>query len=75
MEQARAGEIFEQTLLLIQNQVNQGLMVDTNGTGETDNQIYCIDTTKVHPGLQYLFKLIPDYIICKCMHKSNYNFN
>lgn len=33
--QARAGEIFEQTLLLIQNHVNQGLMVDTNGTGET----------------------------------------
>lgn len=33
VEQARAGEIFEQTLLLIQNHVNQGLMVDTNGTG------------------------------------------
>ncbi|XP_061699023.1 peroxidasin isoform X1 [Syngnathoides biaculeatus] len=32
VEQARAGEIFEQTLLLIQNHVNQGLMVDTNGT-------------------------------------------
>lgn len=41
VEQARAGEIFEQTLLLIQNHVNQGLMVDTNGTGETVNQIYC----------------------------------
>lgn len=34
VEQARAGEIFEQTLLLIQNHVNRGLMVDTNGTGE-----------------------------------------
>lgn len=34
VEQARAGEIFEQTLLLIQRHVNQGLMVDTNGTGE-----------------------------------------
>lgn len=33
VEQARAGEIFEQTLLLIQRHVNQGLMVDTNGTG------------------------------------------
>uniref|UniRef100_A0AAY4DN87 Peroxidase n=1 Tax=Denticeps clupeoides TaxID=299321 RepID=A0AAY4DN87_9TELE len=32
VEQARAGEIFEQTLLLIQRHVNQGLMVDTNGT-------------------------------------------
>lgn len=44
MEQARAGEIFEQTLLLIQNHVNQGLMVDTNGTGEADNKIYYADT-------------------------------
>lgn len=34
VEQARAGEIFEQTLLLIQNHVNQGLTVDTNGTGK-----------------------------------------
>ncbi len=33
VEQARAGEIFEQTLFLIQRHVNQGLMVDTNGTG------------------------------------------
>lgn len=35
VEQARAGEIFEQTLLLIQNHVNQGLTVDTNGTGKS----------------------------------------
>lgn len=34
VEQARAGEIFEQTLLLIQSHVNQGLTVDTNGTGK-----------------------------------------
>ena len=46
VEQARAGEIFEQTLLLIQNHVNQGLMVDTNGTGESDNQILCAETKK-----------------------------
>ncbi|XP_077587554.1 peroxidasin [Stigmatopora nigra] len=32
VEQARAGEIFEQTLLLIQSHVNQGLMFDTSGT-------------------------------------------
>lgn len=40
VEQARAGEIFEQTLLLIQNHVNQGLMVDTNGTGEAELQFF-----------------------------------
>lgn len=46
VEQARAGEIFEQTLLLIQNHVNQGLMVDTNGTGETaDSHHYGIKRT------------------------------
>lgn len=39
VEQARAGEIFEQTLLLIQNHVNQGLTVDTNGTGGSDNHM------------------------------------
>ena len=42
VEQARAGEIFEQTLLLIQNHVNQGLMVDTNGTGEAANLLFCV---------------------------------
>lgn len=62
VEQARAGEIFEQTLLLIQNHVNQGLMVDTNGTGEAHNQRYCADTKRVHPGLQYLCYGIPDHI-------------
>lgn len=39
VEQARAGEIFEQTLLLIQNHVNQGLTVDTNGTGEAPKML------------------------------------
>uniref|UniRef100_A0A8C4YU05 Peroxidasin n=1 Tax=Gadus morhua TaxID=8049 RepID=A0A8C4YU05_GADMO len=37
--QARAGEIFEQTLLLIQNHVNRGLMVDTNGTAFRYNDL------------------------------------
>ncbi|XP_042186048.1 peroxidasin homolog isoform X2 [Oncorhynchus tshawytscha] len=37
--QARAGEIFEQTLLLIQNHVNQGLMFDTNGTAFRYNDL------------------------------------
>lgn len=41
VEQARAGEIFEQTLLLIQRHVNQGLMVDTNGTGISHNPSIC----------------------------------
>lgn len=39
VEQARAGEIFEQTLLLIQNHVNQGLTVDTNGTGKAQKML------------------------------------
>ncbi|XP_053365553.1 peroxidasin [Clarias gariepinus] len=39
VEQARAGEIFEQTLLLIQRHVNQGLMVDTNGTAFRYNDL------------------------------------
>uniref|UniRef100_H2S2E8 Peroxidasin n=1 Tax=Takifugu rubripes TaxID=31033 RepID=H2S2E8_TAKRU len=39
VEQARAGEIFEQTLLLIQNHVNQGLTVDTNGTAFRYNDL------------------------------------
>ncbi|XP_026871157.2 peroxidasin [Electrophorus electricus] len=39
VEQARAGEIFEQTLLLIQGHVNQGLMVDTNGTAFRYNDL------------------------------------
>ncbi|XP_024116963.1 peroxidasin isoform X4 [Oryzias melastigma] len=39
VEQARAGEIFEQTLLLIQNHVNRGLMVDTNGTAFRYNDL------------------------------------
>ena len=34
VEQARAGEIFERTLQLIQEHVQHGLMVDLNGTGE-----------------------------------------
>lgn len=33
IETARAGEIFEQTLFLIQEHVKQGLTVDLNGTG------------------------------------------
>lgn len=32
MEQARAGEIFERTLQLIQEHVQHGLTVDLNGT-------------------------------------------
>lgn len=72
VEQARAGEIFEQTLLLIQNHVNQGLMVDTNGTGEADNQRYCADTKRVHPGLQYLCYGIPDHIAhCLQMYEKD----
>ncbi|KAJ8290609.1 hypothetical protein GJAV_G00015230 [Gymnothorax javanicus] len=39
VEQARAGEIFEQTLLLIQRHVNQGLRVDTNGTAFRYNDL------------------------------------
>ncbi|KAK3563805.1 hypothetical protein QTP86_034530, partial [Hemibagrus guttatus] len=39
VEQARAGEIFEQTLLLIQRHVNEGLMVDTNGTAFRYNDL------------------------------------
>ncbi|KAG5266124.1 hypothetical protein AALO_G00250040 [Alosa alosa] len=39
VEQARAGEIFEQTLLLIQRHVNQGLTVDTNGTAFRYNDL------------------------------------
>lgn len=31
---ARAGEVFERTLQLIQEHVNRGLMVDLNGTGQ-----------------------------------------
>lgn len=70
VEQARAGEIFEQTLLLIQNHVNQGLMVDTNGTGETDNKIYCADTKRVHPGLCCF---IPDHIThCLQIYEKDY---
>ncbi|XP_012582834.1 PREDICTED: peroxidasin homolog [Condylura cristata] len=34
VEQARAGEIFERTLQLIQEHVQHGLMVDLNGTGQ-----------------------------------------
>ena len=45
-------------------------MVDTNGTGETQNLIYSVDTTKVHPGPQYLFELIPDSIIYKHMQSQ-----
>ncbi|TSM77386.1 Peroxidasin [Bagarius yarrelli] len=39
VEQARAGEIFEQTLFLIQRHVNEGLMVDTNGTAFRYNDL------------------------------------
>lgn len=35
MEQARAGEIFERTLQLIQEHVQHGLMVDLNGTSQS----------------------------------------
>lgn len=34
MEQARAGEIFERTLQLIQEHVQHGLLVDLNGTSQ-----------------------------------------
>lgn len=34
VEQARAGEIFERTLQLIQDHVQDGLMVDLNGTSQ-----------------------------------------
>lgn len=34
VEQARAGEIFERTLQLIQEHVQDGLMVDLNGTSQ-----------------------------------------
>lgn len=34
IEQARAGEIFERTLQLIQEHVQDGLMVDLNGTSQ-----------------------------------------
>ncbi|XP_078069335.1 peroxidasin homolog isoform X2 [Mustelus asterias] len=36
---ARAGEIFERTLQLIQEHVNDGLMVDLNGTGFRYNDL------------------------------------
>ncbi|XP_048386969.2 peroxidasin homolog isoform X1 [Stegostoma tigrinum] len=36
---ARAGEIFERTLQLIQEHVNNGLMVDLNGTGFRYNEL------------------------------------
>ncbi|XP_072417108.1 peroxidasin homolog isoform X3 [Chiloscyllium punctatum] len=36
---ARAGEIFERTLQLIQEHVNNGLMVDLNGTGFRYNDL------------------------------------
>lgn len=35
VEQARAGEIFERTLQLIQEHVQHGLMVDLNGTSQS----------------------------------------
>ncbi|XP_033874603.3 peroxidasin-like isoform X1 [Acipenser ruthenus] len=38
-EQARAGEIFERALQLIQEHVNQGLTVDTNGTAFRYNDL------------------------------------
>lgn len=57
VEQARAGEIFEQTLLLIQNHVNQGLMVDTNGTGKAHIQTHCPNPIQSHP----------EYSPCCCM--------
>ncbi|XP_023381728.1 peroxidasin homolog [Pteropus vampyrus] len=39
VEQARAGEIFERTLQLIQEHVRNGLMVDLNGTGYHYNDL------------------------------------
>ncbi|KAK2499011.1 hypothetical protein MC885_006784 [Smutsia gigantea] len=52
VEQARAGEIFERTLQLIQEHVQHGLLVDLNGTndpqplltgtwGESQNMLLC----------------------------------
>nr|XP_020665436.1 peroxidasin homolog [Pogona vitticeps] len=39
IETARAGEIFERTLQLIQEHVQQGLVVDMNGTGYRYNDL------------------------------------
>uniref|UniRef100_A0A8C6VHK2 Ig-like domain-containing protein n=1 Tax=Naja naja TaxID=35670 RepID=A0A8C6VHK2_NAJNA len=39
IETARAGEIFERTLQLIQDHVQQGLFVDMNGTGYRYNDL------------------------------------
>ncbi|XP_069584102.1 peroxidasin homolog isoform X1 [Ranitomeya imitator] len=39
VEQARAGEIFERTLQLIQDHVQNGLMVDVNGTSYHYNDL------------------------------------
>jgi len=39
VEQARAGEIFERTLQLIQEHVQHGLMVDLNGTSYHYNDL------------------------------------
>lgn len=39
VEQARAGEIFERTLQLIQEHVRHGLLVDLNGTGYHYNDL------------------------------------
>uniref|UniRef100_A0A674HZE2 Ig-like domain-containing protein n=1 Tax=Terrapene triunguis TaxID=2587831 RepID=A0A674HZE2_9SAUR len=39
IETARAGEIFERTLQLIQDHVQQGLIVDMNGTGYRYNDL------------------------------------
>ncbi|XP_063003275.1 peroxidasin homolog [Elgaria multicarinata webbii] len=39
IETARAGEIFERTLQLIQEHVQQGLVVDVNGTGYRYNDL------------------------------------
>lgn len=42
VEQARAGEIFERTLQLIQDHVQDGLMVDLNGTSQYCFLIFCV---------------------------------
>lgn len=49
MEQARAGEIFERTLQLIQEHVQGGLMVDLNGTSQYPGSSLRLPGERVSP--------------------------
>lgn len=52
VEQARAGEIFERTLQLIQEHVQGGLMVDLNGTSQYPGSSLRLPGERVsHPDL------------------------